>query len=243
MSTSAIIRIPILPLGMVNAFLVRSASACILVDTGLPGSEHKIERALRRNGLGWRDIRLIVITHAHVDHAGSAARLRELSGAPIVAHAGDLPHYRREVPMTFCPSGWFGRAFQRTGLMLEPYQPFTPDILLDGITPLDLREFDIDGTLHPTPGHTQGSLSLTLANQHALVGDLLASGILLGGIIRTHRAKSPPFEDDPRQVAQQLQALLDGGMSIFHLGHGGPVAADEVGRHVQRLLTGRAARH
>ena len=50
MSTSAIIRIPILPLGMVNAFLVRSASACILVDTGLPGSEHKIERALRRNG-------------------------------------------------------------------------------------------------------------------------------------------------------------------------------------------------
>lgn len=82
MSTSAIIRIPILPLGMVNAFLVRSASACILVDTGLPGSEHKIERALRRNGLGWRDIRLIVITLAHVDHAGSAARLRELSGAP-----------------------------------------------------------------------------------------------------------------------------------------------------------------
>ena len=82
MPNPAIIRIPILPLGMVNAFLVRSASACILVDTGLPGSEHKIERALRRNGLGWRDIRLIVITHAHVDHAGSAARLRELSGAP-----------------------------------------------------------------------------------------------------------------------------------------------------------------
>lgn len=242
MSSHTIIRIPILPLGMVNAFLVRSPGGCVLVDAGLPGSEHKIERVLRRNGLGWRDIRLIAITHAHVDHAGSAARLRELSGAPIVAHAGDLQHYRREAPMTFCPSGWFGRVFQRTGLMLEPYQPFTPDILLDGTAPLDLHNFGIDGTLRPTPGHTQGSLSLTLANQHALVGDLLASGILLGGIVRTDRAKSPPFEDDPRRVAQQLQAMLDGGMSTFHLGHGGPVAAEEVGRHVQRLLAGGAMR-
>ena len=130
--------------------------------------------------------------------------------------------------MTFCPSGWFGRAFQRTGLKLEPYQPLTPDILLDGTTPLDLRDFDIDGTLHPTPGHTQGSLSLTLANQHALVGDLLASGILLGGIIRTHRAKSPPFEDDPRQVAQQLQELLHTVVAVGngHLGsHGGVLVA------------------
>ena len=120
MFPSAVIRIPILPLGMVNAHLVRSPQGCILVDAGIPGSEKKIARVLARQGLGWRDIRLIVITHAHTDHAGSAARLRELSKAPILAHRADADYYSRRQPMILCPTGWFGRAFRATGV---PHQP------------------------------------------------------------------------------------------------------------------------
>ena len=41
-----------------------------------------IGKALREHGLTFTDIKLIVITHAHVDHAGSAGELRTLSGAP-----------------------------------------------------------------------------------------------------------------------------------------------------------------
>jgi len=88
-TTLKIIRIPILPFRMVNCFLILGAEGCVLVDTGLPGSESKIGNVLEKNGLSFKDIKLIVITHAHVDHAGSAARMRELSGAPIVAHEGD----------------------------------------------------------------------------------------------------------------------------------------------------------
>ena len=84
-SSSRIIRIPIYPLGIVNAHLVLCEQGCILVDAGLPGSEKRIQRALRSAGLSFKDIKLIVVTHGHVDHAGSAASLRELSGAPIVA--------------------------------------------------------------------------------------------------------------------------------------------------------------
>jgi glyoxylase-like metal-dependent hydrolase (beta-lactamase superfamily II) len=40
MSATEIIRIPILPLGVVNAHLIRSPQGCILVDAGIPGSEH-----------------------------------------------------------------------------------------------------------------------------------------------------------------------------------------------------------
>jgi glyoxylase-like metal-dependent hydrolase (beta-lactamase superfamily II) len=76
-----IIPIPILPFGMVNAHLIRSEAGCILIDTGIPGSEHKIGRVLAKHGLSFRDIKLIVVTHAHTDHAGSAARLRELGRA------------------------------------------------------------------------------------------------------------------------------------------------------------------
>jgi glyoxylase-like metal-dependent hydrolase (beta-lactamase superfamily II) len=89
MTAIDIIRIPILPFGMVNAHLIKSGAGCVLVDAGIPGSERKIERVLLRHGLSFTDIKLIIVTHAHTDHAGSAARLRALSRAPILAHRDD----------------------------------------------------------------------------------------------------------------------------------------------------------
>lgn len=105
MMAAQIVRIPILPFSMVNAHLVRGPDGCVLVDAGLPRSEYKIEKVLARHGLSFRDIKLIVITHAHVDHAGAASALRELTQAPIVAHASDAMHYRREAPMIFLSHG------------------------------------------------------------------------------------------------------------------------------------------
>lgn len=235
MSDPIIIKIPILPFGLVNCHLIISAKGCILVDAGLPGSEAKIERVLKKHSRGYRDINLIVITHAHVDHAGSAARLRELSGAPILAHAGDLDYYEQRKKMTFCETGWFGRFFMRTGLILQPYAPFTPDILLQDNFNFDLSRYGIVGVARHTPGHTAGSVSVQLGSGDALIGDLVASGILLGGLVRTEHAIRPPFEDDPQLVAIELMGMVDAGMQRFHMGHGGPLIAGEVRRHAHSL--------
>ena len=237
MAAPRILRVPILPFGMVNAHLILGDRGSVLVDTGLPGSEGKVEKALRRAGRDLSDLKLIVVTHAHVDHAGSAARLRRRSGAPIVAHRGDLAHYRREAPMTFCPTGPFGRFFLRTRLMLQPYEGFTPDILLGDGESLDLRPFGLEGSVDPTPGHTAGSISVSLASQVALVGDLIASGMLLGGIARTRHARRPPFEDDAFAVGTQLLGLVDAGHRRFYMGHGGPLTSAEVRRHARFLHT------
>jgi hydroxyacylglutathione hydrolase len=231
-----IVRVPILPFGMVNCHLLLGEHASILIDTGLPGSESKILRALRRRGRTLRDLSLIVVTHAHVDHAGSAARLREMSGAPIIAHASDLDFYEQRRKMTFCATGSFGRLFLKTGLILQPYAPFTPDILLRSGQSYDLLAHGFRGQIYSTPGHTAGSISVRLDDSgDALVGDLLASGVLLGGIIRTGSAIRPPFEDDPHAVATELEALLHSGSKSFYMGHGGPLTAQEVSRHAARL--------
>lgn len=236
MSAPVIQRISVLPFGMVNCHLIIQNRACILVDTGLPGSEARIARSLKKHGLDFCAVKLIVVTHAHVDHAGSAAALRDLSGAPVVAHEGDLDYYLQKKRMQFCATGWFGRFFLRTGLILQPYTPFTPDILLKNGETLDLHAFGVDAVLKPTPGHTAGSLSIQLASRDAMVGDLLASGILLGGLLRTGHAIRPPFEDDAHAVAAELQQLLDSGSRQFYMGHGGPLPAREVQAHVKRLL-------
>ncbi len=236
MGKPLIIKIPILPFGLINCHLILGETGCVLVDTGLPGSEAKIERALKKHGRSFRDVDLIVVTHAHVDHAGSAAKLRELTGAPILAHAGDLDYYAQRKKMTFCETGWFGRFFMRAGLILRPYAPFTPDILLnDEASPMDLSPYGVAGVARHTPGHTKGSVSVQLTSGDALVGDLVASGILLGGLVRTEHAIRPPFEDDPQTVAVELLGMVDAGMQRFHMGHGGPLIAGEVQRHALSL--------
>jgi hydroxyacylglutathione hydrolase len=232
MFETEIIRIPILPLGMVNAHLVRSAAGCILVDAGIPGSERKIGRVLARHGLSFRDI---IVTHAHTDHAGSAARLRELSGAPILAHRDDADLYSRKAPMTFCPTGRVGRLFLKTPFPHAPYEGFEPDILMRNGDTINLLDFAIDGVVRHTGGHTPGSIAVELASQDVLVGDLIASGILIGGIAFTGRAIRPPFEDDPHRVGLELERLVQGGAKRFYMGHGGPLGTAEVLRHARML--------
>lgn len=235
MQPAKIVRIPILPFHMVNAHLIVNDRSAILVDAGLPGSEQKVERALIRHGLSWSDLKLIVVTHAHVDHAGAAARLRELSGAPIMAHRDDLDFYTRRRTMTFCPSGWVGKVFLKTPIPHEPYTAFEPDILLENSSLVDLNPYGVDGNVRHSAGHTAGSISVELSSHEALVGDLLASGILIGGIAFTGRAMSPPFEDDPLTIARELERFVKGGTERFHLGHGGPLGAAEVLSHARAL--------
>lgn len=227
--------IPILPFGMVNAHLVRSDTGCILIDAGIPGSERKIERALAKDGLTFRDIKLIVVTHAHTDHAGSAAKVRALSGAPILAHQDDADFYSRKEPMTYCATGWVGKLFFRTPIPHEPYEGFVPDIMMTNGNAVNLLDFGIDGMVRHTGGHTPGSIAVELSSHDVMVGDLIASGILIGGIIRKKRAIRPPFEDDPATVSRELIRMVENGGKRFHMGHGGPLEVPEVLRHAQAL--------
>ncbi|WP_428686830.1 MBL fold metallo-hydrolase [Roseibium sp.] len=234
MARPDIITIPILPLGMVNAFLLIVPGGAVLIDAGLPGSERKIRRALAGAGLTSADLRLIVVTHGHIDHAGDARALRDLSGAPILMHEADIAYCQGEQPL-LRPTGAFGRIFKMTGAIEAPFPHFTPDIVLSGSEERSLTEFGVKGRVLPTSGHTPGSISLLMDDGTVFAGDLAASGILLGGIALRNRPRQPPFEEDPAEVAASLRMLLERGARRFYLGHGGPLGAAAIQRHVARL--------
>lgn len=213
-----IVRIDILPFGLVGAYLISNDYGCILVDTGLPNSLLKIQKALDKNGFSFKDIKLIIIAHAHIDHIGEAFNIRELSGAPILAHEGDIDFFTKKQQISFKYTGLFGYLFLKTPLMFEPHIPFSPDIILRENEIFKLNPFGFDGIVEHASGHTSGSIMVSLADSRAIVGDLISSGILLGGIIMTKHPKRPPFEDNPKMVAKALYHLIaDNKIEKFYM--------------------------
>ena len=221
-----------LPLGMLNAFVVRNEASAIVVDTGLPGSADVVLANLRRTpGL---PVTAIVLTHGHIDHAGSAAALRAILDVPVIAHELEVPYLSGARPI-LRPTWGFGHVFKQTGLIERPFDHVAPDTVVTG-SEFDLSDFGFKGaTLLHTPGHTPGSLSMLLPDGKTIAGDLAASGILLGGIALRSRPKQPPFEENSALVAQSLAALLDRGSRTFYLGHGGPLPRTAIEAHMARL--------
>ena len=99
----------------------------------------------------------------------------------------------------------------------------------------NLLDFGVDGIVRHTGGHTPGSIAVELASQDMMVGDLIASGILIGGMLRKNHAIRPPFEDDPATVSRELIRMVENGGKRFHMGHGGPLEVPEVMRHAHAL--------
>lgn len=204
-----------------NAFLIETDAGVILVDAGLPTQEGFVLRALRRIGRA-DDLKLIYITHAHVDHYGSANALREATGAPIAIHEADaLTMAAGESPLgQIRDLEWVSETtlplIERAIAILEPTEP---DIILQDGDRLD--EYGLDGYVLYTPGHTPGSSTLIVADQYAFAGDLIsATG-------SPHAQNSYAFSW--QRVSESLQRLQELGPELTFAGHGAdPVTQAEL---------------
>lgn len=83
----------VVPLGSVNVFLLVGEDL-ILIDTGFPESEGKILQAITELGRKPEELRHILVTHCHPDHAGSLAALQKLTKATSYAQAIDAAQIR-----------------------------------------------------------------------------------------------------------------------------------------------------
>src|SRR3954466_3594087 len=75
-----------------------NADGVVLLDTGFPGDAGRIRRVMEQAGVGMRDVRAILLTHGHIDHAGNAAELKAWTGAPIYAHPLEQAHIDGRFP-------------------------------------------------------------------------------------------------------------------------------------------------
>jgi metallo-beta-lactamase class B len=130
-----------------SAVLVTSPQGHVLVDAGLPESAPHILRSVRALGFRPEDIRVIVNSHAHYDHAGGIAAVQRVSGARVVLSERSAPVVRTGRPGPDDPQ--FAIAL--------PYPPAARvEVLTYGDT---LRVGPIRLVPHRTAGHTPGGTS------------------------------------------------------------------------------------
>lgn len=135
-----------------GAILLTSDAGHVLLDGGLPQSAPLIDRGVRQLGFRPEEVRLIVNSHAHYDHAGGLAALQRLSGAEVAASATGARAIERGEPTPDDPQFGFGRAANSFPSVAKVRA------VADGET---LRVGGLAVTAHLTPGHTPGSTTWT----------------------------------------------------------------------------------
>jgi metallo-beta-lactamase class B len=132
-----------------GAWLIVTSEGHILLNTGMPGSGKMIAKSIRDLGFDPKDIKLLLSSHAHIDHVGGHAFIEKLSGARVVLMAEGVD---------LMTSGGKNDFFYRDLPNFE-YDPLKVDVVLrDGDT---IKLGDVALTALLTQGHCKGATTWT----------------------------------------------------------------------------------
>jgi len=220
------VRIYPVPLGMSCAYLIQD-EGIVMVDGGTPNQISGFFKAVEKASVEPRKIRLLVMTHGHWDHIGSAKAIKEITGAPIAMHRQDrdaLEKSSMRLPLGVTP---WGRVLIRVMALFTAslHIPTTNvDVILED-EGLSLADYGVPGRVIYTPGHSMGSVSVLLETGDAFVGDLAMNmfPLRLGPGL-------PIFAEDLQKVKESWQLLLDGGAKTVYPAHGRPFPAEVMRR-------------
>ena len=127
--------------------IITTTDGIVMIDTGCPDAFETLKLNMELLGFDIRDVRHIIHTHGHRDHAGSTNQIVAVSGAKTYAPALDADAIRGK--NSFCWNGLPGREF---------FNAFEPDVLINDGDVLTFGKTKI--RFVSTPGHTVGTTSL-----------------------------------------------------------------------------------
>jgi metallo-beta-lactamase class B len=131
----------------ITSYLITTPEGHFLLDGGFIETAPQIERNITKLGFQLTDVKFLLNSHAHFDHAGGLAELKKVTGAKFVASERDAPLLR---------SG--GHGDFRFGDTLT-FPPIAPDQIVHDGEALQLGNQIM--IAHPTPGHTKGCTTWT----------------------------------------------------------------------------------
>lgn len=189
--------------GTVSAYLVKGPKPA-LVDCGYATSYETVLAGMAEVGVMPSDVRYIVPTHVHLDHAGAAGRLlREMPNAEVISHERGTPHLVDPTRLIESSTMVFGKAVMGLYGLPEP-------ISSERVTSVGEEErLDLGGGLTATllhaPGHAPHQISVLLDDTKALfTAD--AVGIVYPGL-KTLIPTTPPPSFNPTELISTIGSL------------------------------------
>jgi glyoxylase-like metal-dependent hydrolase (beta-lactamase superfamily II) len=205
-----------------NCYLVALGTELLLIDTGMPGNGNKIINYVKGLGKNASDIKYVFLTHADIDHIGSAAKIKQMTGAQLVIHVNDAPILAGKSRMKTI-KGPLG-LIMKLILGFMRFHPVEPDVVVKEDT--DIAGFKV---IH-TPGHTNGSISLYQPGKVIFVGDALKSDSR-GNLNFPSRLLSA----DVVKATVSIMAIAELEFDCLLPGHGAPVKG-QASAKVKNLL-------
>ena len=187
-----------------------------LVDTGLRGNVAKIYAYIEKLGYGPKDIKRIIITHAHLDHINCLYRLKKDTGAEVMVGEKDADIVSGKKPLPTM-KGAFGIIFNILDLYYH-YKPVGVDrSLKDGDT------IDVLGGLRVVylGGHSPGNIGLYSASRRLFFSSD-SIRVIDGRLVAPH----PRFTEDMPGAIRAIQRISELGFDAMLPGHGEPVLKD-----------------
>jgi metallo-beta-lactamase class B len=184
------------------SYLITGSDGHIIVDTGYDESVPEIADNIRKLGFDPEDVKYIIGTHAHSDHVDGHARMKEMTGATILASGPDVETIETGGKTDFRDGDW---------------RPVKVDrVVEDGEV---IRLGDIDMTAHYTPGHTRGAMSFTM---NAVAEGQNYNLIILGGVRIAARPVfgHPKYPNMATDFSSTFAKLKKMPVDIYLGGHG-----------------------
>jgi len=199
--------------GTIAAYLIPNRHGVTLVECGPGSTLDSLERSLIKHGYNLKDVNAVLLTHIHLDHAGSAGALSRL-GADIYVHHVGAPHLLNPEKLLSSAARIYGDMMEELWGEMLPVMPDRLNSLRDG------QIIEIGGSrFRPkdTPGHANHHLAY-IYKDICFSGDI--GGIRLFGLSHL-RLPMPPPELHLGKWRESISKLLDEDISIIAPTHFG----------------------
>ncbi len=212
----------------VNCYIVQDGARFMLVDAGLPSMWKMMEDALRTLELSPEKATAVVLTHAHFDHVGFAARMQCEYGTPVLVHSADA--YIAAHPYRYLheKSRWSYPLRYPRAVPILVRMALAGALNVKGITefrtlgPGPAEELPGQPEVIYTPGHTEGHCALYFPRRDTVIsGDALVTLDPYTGALGP-QIVSAAATANTRKALASLTALKATGARIVLPGHGEP---------------------
>lgn len=222
--------------GYVNVAILRGPAGAVIIDTGYAEDAGSLAAAIEARGVTPSEVKAVIVTHGHADHAGGARAIADRFGAPVWAGTGDRDLLASGANVAahqppLCPRGAVAR-FRVAEDSAATYAPTSVDVWVDRQRSLKAL-LGAPAQVIPLAGHTNGAL-VVVAGPFAFVGDLFR-GCILGSCAATHLYMCD-LDDNRRDIEAVLFRHAPTAIRFF-TGHFGPVSRGAVVRLARSMRT------